>query len=381
MNRADFFRLARHRLQTTPGAQLDPAAVDKTGSTLNILASVASTMAEECESRSQARFAAQLVQSADEGDLDSLLVELSKGKLPRKPAAAASLYGYLSRPVAAPLPGGRAVVPAGTKITAGGFTWTLEENVQFTDPGTAQEKDSMGFFTCDEVGAKTNNIGPDVFPLVAPASLFDPGLTFESIEGPSVGGADRERDAAYRARYALWYRGLDSGLEHLAAGALGVPGIDAASAVEQVDGDGVPLGPMVIYVNDVENRATEALYRRVKAALPRFRMLGQHVMVWGISAVYVPIVLRFAILDTFDVDQVQDAVRASMVLLVNGLLPRRPLRRDDIRATVLATPGVVALGDGVGGFDPVVEPVQDLLVTANDFRTTYRTRPELITFL
>jgi hypothetical protein len=61
LTRADAARIARNRIRITPDAQLDPASVDKTGSTVNIFTNAVAALAEELEARSEARFAAQLV--------------------------------------------------------------------------------------------------------------------------------------------------------------------------------------------------------------------------------------------------------------------------------------------------------------------------------
>lgn len=375
LTRADFARIARNRIRITPGAQLDPASVDKTGSTVNILVNAVAAIGEELEARSAARFGAQLVASAREGDLDRLILERSKGKLPRKGTAAAAMVGYLIRPTAA---AGDGVVPAGTEISAGGLTWTTNTSAHFFREGLQDSRTVRVIVTCTTTGRQGNGIAPDQYQVARPAELFDPTITvFESFEGPSVGGDERETDEDYRARYAIWDAGLDRNLEFITAGALSVPGVALAQTVEErlLDDDRTLSGAVILYVSDREGRSTEALLSRVRAALPSFRMQGQHIKVYRTVAAGVPLRLLFAIYDGNDPAAVRQDVTESLLLHVNGLEPGAPLRRQAIVDLVASHPGVAASGP------PPLEllsPLQDLI--PSDPSVTYRTRAELITF-
>lgn len=377
MNRQDFFRIARNRIRITPDAQLDPAAVDKTGSTLNILAAVGSAMAEECESRSQARFAAQLVASATEGDLDRLILERSKGKLPRKGAGAAAVDLYLSRTSTA---AGEGQVDAGTEILAGGLTWTLDSSVIFAASALGPFAVSA---TCTTLGSAGNGVAADSQKFKNLGALFDQTLTVQSVGTAlggisSAGGADRETDEAYRARYALWDAGLDRNIDFLAAGALSVPGVAAATALEDLDEDGNPTGTVTLYLGDAFGRATDGLLARVRAALRGFRLLGQHVQVFRTLPEYLSYSLLFGVLDTFDVGQVREEVRAAVVRYNNALAPGAARLRASVGATIAAVPGVVLLASAPYGIEPGSGSDVDLFPSL--LNTIYRTKPELVSF-
>lgn len=374
MNRQDFFRLARNRLRITPDAQLDPAAVDKTGSTLNILAAVGSAMAEECESRSQGRFAGQLVASATEGDLDRRILELSKGKLPRKGAGAAAIDLYLSRTSTA---AGEGQVDAGTEILAGGLTWTLDTSVIFAASALGPFAVSA---TCTTLGSAGNGVAADSQKFKNLGALFDQTLTVQSVgtalDGiSSAGGADRETDEAYRARYALWDAGLDRNLDFLAAGALSVPGVAAATALEDLDEDGNPTGTVTLYLGDAFGRATDGLLARVRAALRGFRLLGQHVQAFRTLPEFQSFTLSFGVLDTFDIGQVREEAKAKVVAYVNGLAPGAALLPASIGSVLAGIPGLVLLEAVPNGCTVPAAPIFPSLLN-----TIYRTKPELVTF-
>jgi uncharacterized phage protein gp47/JayE len=372
LTRADFARIARNRIRITPDAQLDPASVDKTGSTVNIFVNAVAAIAEELEARSSARFAAQLVASARGADLDRLILERSKGKLPRKGAAAATLDLQLYRTSTA---AGEGLVEAGTEILAGGLTWTLDTSAVFAAtslgaiPATA---------TCATLGTRGNGVAPDVQKFKNAGALFDATLVVESFGIPSAGGDERETDEAYRARYALWDAGLDRNLEFLAAGTLGVPGVATATAVEDTDAEGTPTGAVTLYLGDANGRATSALLARVRASARGFRLAGQAIRFVGTSPDFRAFSLRFGILDSFSADQVREEARAALVAYVNGLAPGASLLRASLAAVLTAVPGVVLLDAHPYGLETGSPSDVDLIPSSKS--TLYRTRPELVTF-
>ena len=372
LTRADFARIARNRIRITPDAQLDPASVDKTGSTVNIFVNAVAAIAEELEARSSARFAAQLVASARGADLDRLILERSKGKLPRKGAAAATLDLQLYRTSTA---AGEGLVEAGTEILAGGLTWTLDASVVFAASALGAIPASA---TCATLGTSGNGVAPDVQKFKNPGALFDATLVVESFGIPSAGGDERETDEAYRARYALWDAGLDRNLEFLAAGTLGVPGVATATAVEDTDAEGTPTGAVTLYLGDANGRATSALLARVRASARGFRLAGQSVRFVGTSPDFRAFSLRFGILDSANVEQVREELRAAVVAYVNGLAPGASLLRASLAAVLTAVPGVVLLDAHPYGLETGSPSDVDLIPSSKS--TTYRTRPELVTF-
>jgi uncharacterized phage protein gp47/JayE len=371
MNRTDLARLARANILASPGSGLDPAKIERPGSPLAMLFNAQAAMALEAHSRSTVRLAKLSVGSAVDAELDALLLDLSKGKLPRKPAAAATMRGYVSRATAGP----EASVAAGTEVLAGGLTWTLDEAARFTPVGTSYATSAPVSLTCSTLGRASNGIGPDAFTFKNPGALFDPKLTIETVEAPSAGGDDVEGDDAYRERFALWSAGLGNNLLWLAAGVLGVPGVAFATAVEDLDSEGNPSGTATVYCADIEGRMHAGLLERVGEALPGFRLPGQHVKLVGTLTVQQPIVLSFAILADADVATVQATAKAAVVAYVNALLPGETLDTFAIAALLRAIPGVVLLPNIPFG---TLTPAAPL--TPTDKRQAFRTTSALVTF-
>lgn len=371
MNRQDFYRLARNRIRITPDTKLLPSAVDATGSTVNVIVNAASAMAEECDSRSAGRFAAVFAATARDDDLDRWVLERTFGRLPRKTASAAAFSVLVSRTGTA-----SGSVPAGTEMIAGGLTWTLDNTILFA---TGQLGPLPASFTCSTLGS-AGNLGPtDLAGFKTIGALFDPTLTIAPTStgdsGYATGGADRERDVDYRARFAQFDAGLDRNAEFLAAGGKTVPGIVYAEAIEDIDGDGEPVGTATLYCGDVNGRANAALLARVRATLRGFRLAGQRVVLRGTAPDLQTIVLSFAVREGADIAQVQEQGRAAVVAYVNGLAPGASLQRAGVATALKGVPGVVFLDAYPFG---VVTPSAD--VAAASTATIFRTRADLVSF-
>jgi hypothetical protein len=374
--RADFGRIARHRIRITPDAQLDPSAVDKTGSTVNILVNAAAAIGEELEARSIARFAAQSVASARGADLDRLILERSKGKLPRKTASAAVIDLQVYRTSAA---AGEGVIDAGTEVLAGGLTWTLNEPVVFT---ASALQGGLVPATCTSLGTAGNGVSSGVQKFKNPGALFDASLIVEAQASAepaagiaSAGGDDRETDEAYRARYALWDAGLDRNLEFLAAGVLGVGGVATASSLEDLDLEGTPTGAVTVFFGDPNGRVNSALQARVRVALRGFRLAGQEVRLVGTTPSYQALVLRFGVLDTGSIAQAQEEARNASVSYVNSLPPGATLDPAAIRGVLAGIPNLVFLESAPLG---VLTPAAPVVPSSKS--TIYKTRPDLVSF-
>lgn len=366
--RADFAGLARDRIRVTPGTSLDPAAVDATGSNVNILVNAAAAMAEECESRSAARFADLLVATAVGPGLDRLILERSKGTLPRLGAAAADVDVVLIRPTSA---AGAGTVDAGTELSIGGYLWTLDRAVTFgaTDLGGHEST-----ATCESLGSAPNGIDLGAWSFKNPSALFDPSLIVGTTR-ESGGGAERESDADYAARYARWDAGTDRDVDRMAAGARSVPGVATATVVEALDASGLPNGLTILYVADDQGRASTGLLARVRAALRGFRGAGQRVRILGTSPAFRSITLSIGVLDGYNVASVQEAVRAAVVAAVNKLTPGATLQRALLTSAIASVPGAVFLPSVPSG---VVTPAADLIPAS--ISVIYRTTPGQVSF-
>jgi uncharacterized phage protein gp47/JayE len=379
VNREDYLRIARDRIRITPGTTIDPAAIDVAGANLNLIVNGVSAMAEECEQRSAARMGAQLTSSATDADLDRVILERTFGRLPRKAAAPASFAVMLRRTGTS-----GAVVAAGTEMLAGGLTWTLDAQVVFPASVTGP---LPATFTCSSLGSSGNLTASAITGFKNPGLLDDPTTTIEAFvsgnfddttrppDNYASGGADKEKDSDYRARYALYDAGLDTNTDLLAAGALTVPGVAYAVAIEDVDSEGRPTGTATLYLGDVNGRANRALLARVRAALRGFRMTGQDISLVGTVPFLQSFLLSFAVATGYAVETVQAEAVAAVVSYVNALGPGDSLNTAGLYGVLRGIAGLVFLPAYPLG---LVSPTG--IVAAASPSTLIRTTPALVTF-
>lgn len=378
MSREDLFRAARDKLRTYPGTLLDPRALDKPGSTLQLAALIASAMAEEVDGRASAREAALVVATARDTDLDRDVLEATFQRLPRRGAAAATFEVQVSRPASATAPAG--FLEPGTEMLAGGFSWTLDP------PGLVwalgQKTAQTATFTCKTLGVAGNVAPAGIQGFKTPSALFDPSFVITKTaagDGYATGGAERETDSEYKARRAIWDAGLDRDIDFLAAQARGVDGITYAVAIEDLGAGGNPTGIVTLYVGDVNGRANAGLVKRVLAKSRSFRLVGQDLRVVGAVPSLVTLVLRFAVTSTSDIAQVQANARAAVVAYVNTLAPGATLERAAIKAVLLGVAGVVFESGYPYGLVTVNGAAPVDLAAASP-STIFRTSSELVTF-
>lgn len=372
MSRLDFQRAAQARIRNTVGARIDPESVAVEGSALNIIVAGSSAMADELDARSAARQATNLSATARDTDLDTLVTEETFGRTTRKSAAASQIALLASRPAPAT---GDGAISAGTVIVVGSLQFKLDAALNFPAGQTGARPLTA---TCTKLGS-SGNIDVSSPSWQSAASLFDPLIALSASTaangGYATGGSDRERDSDFRARRALYGSGLDRNVDVLAAGALSVPGVVFASAVEELDFLGRVTGRVTLYVGDINGRANSALVARVRARLRDFRLSGQHVDIVGSVPSLQAIVLSFGILDGFVQDDVQSSAKAAVIAAVNALAPGATLARASIAAAIKSVKGTVLLSAAPFG---CTSPSADVVPTSA--ATIFRTSDALVNF-
>ena len=371
----------------------------------------AAEMFVEADSRSAVRLATTLISTATGADLDALALALalSRDKLPRKVAAPAVFSLYINRatllPNGQPNPFLAGSLPAGTVLLAGGLSFALATLLTFAGPPiTADGKppQPLGTFVCSSAGVVGNKEFLDVTGFQGASALFDPTLSVVALPGAvsalllelqgalgfgaATGGADPESDDNYRARFAHWYAGLDANLRFIEAGALGVPGVQYATAIEEVDTSGNPLGPVSVYVADATGRSNAGLVDRVNKVRNSFRLSGQRIDVHVVTAELCSLALNLAIRSDFESTTTQAAVTAAVVAYINALRPGDRVPVVGVSAIMASVPGVVfesavpsgVLGIAAGTGPPALGALADLVPPSA--ATAFRTKPELISY-
>jgi len=347
---------------SVPESTLDPAAVDKKGSTMNVLAAGTSAVADEVEARAMAKLAVLTLDGAEGAELDAVASERTYGDVSRVGATQSVVELQFARPTTG---GGGGTVSAGTQFPAGAVTFTLDADVNFG----ASTLSAAGTATSSTAGSGTRIAGGVIRRAAAP--LFDATITVAQTAASS-GGDDVETDLSLRARVRAWPGSVRcatfAALEACARRA----GARQAVAVEVVDSLGVATGLVILYVADGNGQANAALVRKVTVALRDAKAAGQVVRVVGSVPSFVSLELSIGYRDGFDTEAVQALVRAAVVAAVNALAPNEVLQVSLLLAAIRSVPGTVVPSGAV------VAPAGDVYPGAGG---SLRTTADRVTFI
>ena len=366
--RADLFRIGADevllRSESRPAAQrISPSQVYTDGSDINVIIASASAMAEEVTRQLALRINALFIDGATGEDLDRLVGDRFSPTIVRKSATPSLGTVQLTR-VAGLFP--LVTLPIGTQLTTASGV-QFETTVVATVPAGSSGPVSVPI-RARQAGLAGNVAALAINAFVNPPS--DPDLQV-SNPAPTAGGDEVETDARLRARARDFFRTARRGtLAAIEFGALTVPGVRQATAVEEVDSLGIPTGRVSLYVADALGQANAALVLAVQAALLEYRAAGVYVDVSSSIPLFVPIqyLLRFAA--GVDTTAAFARVQAATVSAVNALAPNATLPVSLLFSVARSVPGVIVLDDAV------VTPVGDLVPSAGQI---IRTRTDLVT--
>jgi uncharacterized phage protein gp47/JayE len=357
-------RVYKRGLLSVPGATIDPEAVDKKGSTLNLMAAGTSAVAEEVERRSDAKIAALTLAGARGSEVDALAEERTGGEVHRFGATPSVVPLTFTRTSFA---AGGGTIAKGTKVSVGSVSFTTDLDVTFgaTDLGphtVDATSTTAGTQTAVAIGTLTSF---DTAP-------FDPAIRVTNLEA-AAGGGDVELDPSLKSRIQDWPRTVRRGtLGAIETGALTVPGIRLAVAVEVVDETGIATGMVICYVADANGQANVSLVRKVERALRAYRCGGGPVRVVGSVPLFVDIQLSIAYLAGYATEDVQDLVRSAVAAAINRLPPNSTLLHSLLIEAIRSVPGTVVPANAVR------LPVGDVVPSAG---VTFRTTTSRVTFV
>jgi hypothetical protein len=193
---------------------------------------------------------------------------------------------------------------------------------------------------------------------------------------PAAGGEDREDDDTFRDRVrAFWLAARRATVGAIEFGALTVPGVVSASAVEALDGGARPARIVNLYVADSSGVSNEALGARVREALFEYRAAGIYVNVSTSIPAIVPVTLRLRFLSSAQgTAAIAETVRAALFEYVNSLPVNATLRRSGLFAVLERfTSSGLDVDQGT-----LVEPAGDVIPAPG---TTLRTTLGDVTFV
>jgi len=346
------------------GQRISAEEVFTEGSDINIVTASASAMAEEVTRQLALREKVLLLDGASGIDLDRIVGDRFSPTVVRKQAVPSVVPLIISRSLG---PLAAITLPIGTKVRTGSsFEFATTSAVSLaagsTGPVTVLAEATVA-------GTAGNVAAGTITQFSEPPA--DPNLIVVNEE-PAAGGDDEEKDPALRARARDFFRQARRGtLGAIEFGALTVPGVRQASAIEEVDPGGLPTGRVSIFVADAQGQANSALVTAVLLALLEYRAAGIIVDVLSAIPEFVSIRFRLRFSASVNTTVAAESVRLAAVAAVNVLRPNAVLPVSLLFAAARSVPGVIVLDDAI------VAPVGDLVPALGQ---VIRTRPDLVTF-
>jgi uncharacterized phage protein gp47/JayE len=345
-----------------PGDRVSPDEVYTEGSDVNLMVAGQAAMSDELLRQLAVRIASLYLDSAEGEDLDRLVADRFSPTIVRKMASAAVVPVTFSRPSGPLL---ALTLPVGQRVQSDtGVFYELLIAAPFAAGGA-------GPIT---VPARALNAGvagnADIGTITTIVSPPDSNLVVTNAE-PAAGGDSTESDASLRARARDFFRTARRGtLAAIEFGALTVPGVRLATAIEQTDLLGFPIGIVDLYIADANGQANSLLSAAVSAALIEYKAAGVQVIVTGTTPVFVTIQYQLQFIAGIDTTLAFAQVRDATVSQVNLLRPNATLYESMLMQIARSVPGVIVPQNAV------VAPVGDLVPLPGQ---TIRTRPDLVT--
>lgn len=346
--------------------------VQRDGSDANIMLAGACAAADEVVGQLADLAASLFLDSARGMALDRLLFD--RYGLARKPAANAVGSVRFTTTAAATAP---FTIPSGTLLSAAdgtqyvtvadalyplGSTGPILATVRSVLAGSAQQA---------KIGTITSITGTITG---APADLVVTNTV------ATAGASDAESDSEYSARGRSFFTTARRGvLASIEQGALAVPGVVRAKAIEVVDAYGRPARIVLLMISDSYTDAlaqlgtvpatyqaqSQTLALTVYNGLAEYRAGGIFVHVQVAQVIMLPVHLRLSFRAGANIESVAVQARAVATAYVNGLQPGVAFVRKTLQDQLAAVTGLFITGDEIESpsGDVVPTPLQALRTT------------------
>lgn len=360
----DLFRVARDEVLVR-SSQLTLDAVERDGSDSNILLATSSAVADEVVGQLVDVEAGVFLDSASGQALDKLVFD--RTGIVRK--AAAPGIGSVQFSTTAPNPAAFTITANVILQTTDGIQYITTSTELFpllsTGPITVPIRSVLAG---SNQQAQQNTITNIVTSI--PGSPTD--LVCTNVLA-TAGADDAESDADLRSRARQFFLTLRKAtIPALEAGALAVPGVRRATAIEVIDVLGRPARLVQLVVADAFTDAlvnqgvdppayqlqSQQLTLAVFAALSDVRAAGINVQVFVAQLVLQTITLRLRFHAGVNVDLVALTARATVVATVNGLSPGDTLSVSALESALQTVTGLDWQGD------EIVSPAGDVVPQA-----------------
>jgi uncharacterized phage protein gp47/JayE len=312
-SRLDLYGIGRNYV-VQRATRIDPGQIDVDGTDVNIFVGSMAAVSSYLVQQLAMAFSKLLLDSANDTDLDRLVFD--RYQMTRKGASAAVGAVRISRPTAL---AGAGAVPVGTNVvTLTGIVYVTTTVANFG----ASDLTSTANVRAVQAGKSTQVGANAIRKFSNPSSLFDGTLTVNN-DLATAGGEPQEDDDTLRNRARDFWRTVRRGtLGAIEFGALAVPGVVSAQAIEAVEaigGVGAPARVVVLYISDSSGVASQALGDAVSASLLDYRAAGIFVLV----VTSIPTIVDVDLLLTFqagvDTVTLSGAVQAAVVDFINSL--------------------------------------------------------------
>jgi len=337
--------------------KIEPTQVDVVGSDANVFVGSQSVVADAVVKQLGYSVNRLLLDGASGDDLDRYAFD--RFQQARKGASPAVTTVRVSRPTSA---GGAGDVPVGSGVLS-------QSNVAY-ETTTVASFGAGSLTTTADVRAsqagKAGEVGAHTLTRFAqPTSLFDKTLTVDNDE-PGAGGEDVEDDDTFRNRVRNFWlsarRGVRAAIE---TGALTVPGVVSAQAIEALAGGAQPARVVNLYIADSSGVASRALAKLVDSALDDFRACGIAVLTSTSIPLIVQVQVALAFAAGVDTQALSTQVQAAVVSFVNSLPVNGTLYVADLQAVLSRFRGDGVLVNTQSASNPVassiIAPVGDLV--------------------
>lgn len=363
LSRLDFYGIGRSYL-VTRARRIDPNIVDTEGSDANLVVGSTSYAAAAVSNQVGQNTADLFLDSCEGEALDRYAFD--RYQLTRKGAGAALGTVQLTRQTAA---AGGGTIQIGTKLV----TLTGLEYVTITTANFVVGSLSTFADVRSAQAGKNFQVGRNAIRnFSTPQAIFDQTIQVNNAD-PTAGGEEAEDDDTFKARVRDFWRTSRRGtLGAIEFGALTVPGVTSARAIDEIGSFGQPVRVVRLFISDSSGVASRALAAKVVTALNEFRAGGIFVFVDLSQPQIIDVLLRLTFVAGVDTVTLTDQILAAIVEFINTIGVGQTLLRADLYSVLsrFRSSGLV-VDQGT-----IVAPTGDL---APDAQHTIRTTPSNVT--
>jgi hypothetical protein len=322
--RLDLYQIGRNYV-LSKATKIDPTQIDTQGSDVNIFVGVAAHLSYQVILQLGYSSSRMYLDAADDEDL--VRIGWDRFQISPKQAAAALGVVRFFRSVS----GVGGTIPTGTKLQSlTGIEYVLISDAVFAAGDVEQFADVRAV-----QAGKESQVGKNQIRKFSNISqIFDQTIQLTN-DDPTAHGESAESSDEYRERIRSEWRASRRGiLAAIEQGALTVPGVVSAQAIEALDSTGFPARIVNLYVADSSGVASRPIVNQILAALLEYRAGGIKVLVNTSIPQIVDVQLHPTFQANVNTTQLTDQLRAAVVEYVNSLAVNAPLYRAKLNSAL-----------------------------------------------